>query len=139
MAFFDKIQAAFTQAVDVTGDKIEIQRRKNRIAEEQKKITALKTQLGELVWLQYAEDADNVAEAEALCVRIQVALDMIDSLEMQIEALRKTEAEETQPALPEENTVDVTPLATGMTVCLSCGSLLPEGSCFCNNCGKAQE
>jgi len=139
MAFLDKIQAAFTQAVDVTGDKIEIQRRKNRIAEEQKKIAALKAELGELVWLQYAEDADNVAEAEALCVRIQVALDMIDSLALQIEALRKTEAEEKQPALPEGDTIDILPQMEGLTVCSGCGSLLPEGSRFCNNCGKAQE
>lgn len=132
MDIFDKIQSMARQAVDRTGDVIEVQRRKNRIAEEEKKIAQAKAKIGDLIYQQYAFDSDNMAEVEQCCVQIQVALDMIDGLRLQIEELERAAAAQSQANAP----ADAAPASPR---CIHCGVSLAEGARFCHACGLPQQ
>ncbi len=136
MAFFDKV-SGFTKNVgekvsdfaknvgDTTNNMIEIGRIKSKINAEQENITALKAQLGELYWNKYAQGEDLSSDGAEICASIQSALDNINAMQDEIQAIKEREQEQ-QEASP----------APEARPCPNCGALVAAESRFCSNCGK---
>lgn len=115
MAFFQDIGKKITQtgqdAVQKTKDIADTVKFNNQIAEEEKRITALYTQIGEVYYTQFGGSpdpalADAVGEISAARARIYEYSEQIKLLK-------------------------------GVTKCPSCGADVPNGTAFCSGCGAA--
>ena len=115
---------------------------KDQIAEKQKEIQAIFTELGEAFYKQHKDD--EISEFHTLCQEISSRYKMIDQMNGEILELTMKDAKicpncgtknekdslfcgECGCKLPDENS------------CPSCGAPIMEGDRFCRNCGSKIE
>lgn len=141
-------------------DLVETTKLNSRINDEQRKISRIKTQIGQFIWEQYAAGTEGLPEgAVEFCRQIDQANESIAALNMQINAIKaqsnaaRNGAEApapvpgsapTQAPAPASATADTdTPAPANSSGaafgnCFSCGAALEENAKFCAACGKAQ-
>ncbi|MCL2351295.1 MAG: zinc ribbon domain-containing protein [Firmicutes bacterium] len=142
MAFFDKLANAARNVADRTNEMFEINGLNSKIGAEKTKITALKTQLGEVFWAKYQAGDILDEEAAGICGQIQAGEDAIRSLEAEIQAKKDAAeaeakakaAQQAQPAQQTQPDLQVLPQSDAWT-CPACGSVNPVGTKFCKDCG----
>lgn len=123
VAFLDKISNITKNAVDKTGDMIEINSLKAKINTEESRISTIKARLGEYYWKRFNEGAELEEEAAKFCGDIKEALDIIDGYNKEIENIKG------EPVKVQNE----------ILTCSSCGAELAEGVKFCGECGAKIE
>ncbi len=115
MALFDELKKKVVDAtqttVKATKDLAATTRLNAQVADEQRKIEGLYTQIGKL----YFEQCDGAAEEPfaELCSAVNESNALIEKLKTEIQIVK------------------------GIKVCPNCGNEVPAASAFCGNCGTA--
>lgn len=130
MAFFDKIAAIAQSAVDKTNEMLEINKLNSSINVEKAKITEIKCKIGEYYWAKFLANEQIDAEPADLCAEIRACEATIASIQAEIQAKRDEANRAAAAAEPAR--------AEGKR-CLSCNTVNPEGSKFCQSCGSKLE
>lgn len=127
MAFLDKIAAIAQGAVDKTNDMLETNKLTSSINDEKRKITEIKCKIGEYYWAKFLANEQIDEEPAGLCAEIRVCEAAIASIQAEIQ-VKRDEANRMAAAAE--------PVRAEGKRCLSCNTLNPEGSKFCQGCGS---
>ena len=135
MAFLDKLTDIAKNAKSGAEDLVETTKLNGRINDEQKKITRIKQQLGQVIWELYATGSEALPpNGLDLCRQIDASNEQIASLNLQINLIKSQANASKSAPTP-------TPAATGEPsphgCCFRCGAPLDEGARFCSACGTA--
>ncbi len=133
MAFLDKLSSMAKNAMDKTGEMIEIGNLNSKITAERGKITELKQKIGEHYWGRFTEGGALEPEPAALCEEIKTREETIVAIQADIQA--KKDAAQTQQATVQ---APPPPPVRGLS-CAACGVLNPDGTKFCQGCGAKLE
>ena len=139
MAFFDelakKIGDVADMAVDKAKDLTEVGRLNMAISSEEKQVQGLYAEIGKAIFEHDKENAQSPYAEQ--CVKIQAALDRIETLKVQLADVKENgynEPIDIEPREAKEGTVEEAQPA-GKT-CPFCGKAVAEDSVFCSACGE---
>lgn len=148
MAFFDNLSEKMSQMGQKTKDFTEINRLKGLISDEERGISKLTAQIGEM-YLKLHQDDPEEGLAE-LVASIKAAREKIDGYQGQIKGLRGVKkcpgcGAEVDPgvqfctacgaAMPQPAPAAPAAPAANTVTCAACGAQVAEGSKFCKACG----
>ncbi|MGE5626604.1 MAG: zinc-ribbon domain-containing protein [Solirubrobacterales bacterium] len=122
MDFFEKIGNMTKNAMDKTGEMIEINGIRSKISTEEAKISAFKGKIGEYYWNKYNEGTELDEEASNLCLEIKNSMAVIEGFNMDIEKIKANQ----------------TTIPSGK-FCKECGAKAADGVKFCSECGAKIE
>lgn len=115
--FFNKLGDMAKTAADKTGDMIEIGKLNSRISAEQSNISAVKEKIGDYYYNLSLNGGDFPIEVIEMFGQIKACQQEILSLQNEISAVKGE-------AAPDNS-----------CKCPSCGSVNPQGTKFCSECG----
>ena len=140
MAFFDelakKIGDVADMAVDKAKDLTEVGRLNMAISSEERQLQSWYAEIGKAI---YEQDKDNTESPYVeQCVKIQAALDRIETLKLQLAEVKENgynEPIDIEPKEAKEGTVEDRAAQEGKA-CPFCGKTVTEDSVFCSACGE---
>ena len=130
MAFFDKIAAIAQSVGDKTNTMLETNKLNSNINVEKAKITEIKCKIGEYYWAKFLANEQIDLEPADLFAEIKACETTISSTQAEIQAKRD---EVNRMAVAAE------PVRADGKRCLSCNTVNPEGTKFCQGCGSKLE
>jgi len=123
MDFIDKLSSLTKNAMDKTGDILDITGLKTKITSEEARISIIKGKMGEYYWKKFQAGAELDEETAALCGEIKNSLTAIKGYKDEIEKIKGDQSKPYQ----------------GINACPSCGAPVAEGVKFCSECGAKME
>lgn len=127
MAFFDKLNEMAKNVGDKTGDMLEVSKLNSQISDAEKRILVQKKAIGEYCWTQYIANIQLDPEVARMCASIKEDEALIATTQAEIRSIKAEKA--AAPVVVE----------AGMLLCQECGTPNPEGTKFCQECGKELE
>ena len=127
MALFSKISEMAKNVGDKTGDMIEVNKLNGLVSDAEKRIVEQKKAIGEYCWTQYIANMQLDPEAAKLCAAIKEDEALIAKTQAEIRSIKADKA--AAPVVVE----------AGLLRCQECGTPNPEGTKFCQNCGRELE
>lgn len=119
MTIFDKIGEGVKNFTEKASDVVEASKISAKINAEKNVITALKTQMGELLMSQYLEDKITDQDLLELCQKVTESQEIINKYEEDIVKIKKESPKEAKKH-----------------VCKYCGAEIKENAKFCLGCGS---
>ena len=119
MTIFDKIGEGVKSFTEKASDVVEASKIAAKINAEKNVITALKTQIGELVFSQHQVSKVSDPDLLALCQKITESQEIINKYEEDIVSIKKESPKEAKKS-----------------VCKYCGAEIKENAKFCLGCGS---
>jgi len=137
MAFFDKLNSFAKNIGDKTSDAIETTKLNSKITAEKAAADQELIKVGKFYYDLFASGGEIAPEVIEFCQAAKAHYDAADAAQAEIEQIKaENEAEKAAAAAP---ATDIPAASNDGITCSGCGTVNPEGTKFCQNCGTKLE